>query len=91
MNSSWTRRDFLIGTGATLAAAQAIDHFDPCCAMAADASTADKELFELRPVADGIYAAIAAPRYKVNSNAAVILTSDGVVVVDSHSKPSAAS
>ena len=30
------------------------------------------------------------PRYKVNSNAAVILTNDGVVVVDSHSKPSAA-
>jgi len=90
MNSSWTRRDFLIGTGAALAATQAIDHFDPCCAMAADASTAKDELFELRPVADGIYAAIAAPRYKVNSNAAVIVTNDGVVVVDSHSKPSAA-
>ena len=91
MNSSWTRRDFLIGTGAALAAVQAIDHFDPsCCAMAADASTARSELFELKPVADGIYAAIAAPRYKVNSNAAVILTNDGVVVVDSHSKPSAA-
>ena len=90
MNSSWTRRDFLIKSGAALAAVQAIDHFDPCCAMAADASTADKELFELKPVADGIYAAIAAPRYKVNSNAAVILTNDGVVVVDSHSKPSAA-
>jgi glyoxylase-like metal-dependent hydrolase (beta-lactamase superfamily II) len=41
-------------------------------------------------VADGVYAAIAAPRYKVNSNAAVILTNDGVVVVDTHSKPSAA-
>ena len=90
MSSSWTRRDFLIGTGAALAAVQALDHPDPCCAMAADASTADKELFELKPVADGIYAAIAAPRYKVNSNAAVILTNDGVVVVDSHSKPSAA-
>jgi glyoxylase-like metal-dependent hydrolase (beta-lactamase superfamily II) len=90
MSASWTRRDFLIGTGAALAAAQAIDHFDPCCAMAADANTADSELFELKPVADGIYAAIAAPRYKVNSNAAVILTNDGVVVVDSHSKPSAA-
>ena len=39
---------------------------------------------------DNAVAAIAAPRYKVNSNAAVILTNDGVVVVDSHSKPSAA-
>ena len=90
MSSSWTRRDFLVGTGAALAAVQALDHFHPCCAMAADASTASSELFELKPVADGIYAAIAAPRYKVNSNATVILTNDGVVVVDSHSKPSAA-
>jgi len=45
MSSSWTRRDFLIGSGAALAATQAIDHFDPCCAMAADASTAKEELF----------------------------------------------
>ncbi|HEX9452036.1 MAG TPA: MBL fold metallo-hydrolase [Burkholderiales bacterium] len=90
MSSSWTRRDFLIGSGAALAAVQALDHFHPCCAMAADASTAGSELFELKPVADGIYAAIAAPRYKVNCNATVILTNDGVVVVDSHSKPSAA-
>ena len=90
MSSSWTRRDFLIGSGAALAAVQALDHIHPCCAMAADAPTAGSELFELKPVADGIYAAIAAPRYKVNCNAAVILTNDGVVVVDSHSKPSAA-
>jgi glyoxylase-like metal-dependent hydrolase (beta-lactamase superfamily II) len=41
-------------------------------------------------MADGVYAAIAAPTYKVNSNAAVIVTNDGVVVVDTHSKPSAA-
>jgi len=90
MASSWTRRDFLVGSGAALAAVQALDHLHPCCAMAADAPTAASELFELKPVADGIYAAIAAPRYKVNCNAAVILTNDGVVVVDSHSKPSAA-
>jgi hypothetical protein len=48
------------------------------------------DLFEFQPVVDGVYAAIAAPQYNVNSNAAVILTNDGVVVVDSHSKPSAA-
>src|SRR5437667_9565768 len=58
--------------------------------MPAHAQTADKDLFELKKVGDGVYAAIAAPRYKVNCNAAVILTNDGVVVVDSHSKPSAA-
>lgn len=87
MHREWTRRQFLGHVGA---AAAAIHAFDPCCAMAADSNTAEKELFELKQVADGVYAAIAAPRYKVNSNAAVILTNDGVVVVDSHSKPSAA-
>jgi len=88
--SSWTRREFLTRTGVAVAAIQTFDNLDPCCVYAADAETADKDLFELKPVADGVYAAIAAPRYKVNSNAAVILTDDGVIVVDSHSKPSAA-
>src|SRR5450432_1629157 len=90
MSSSLTRREFLVRTGMAVAAVQTFDNLDPCCAFAADAKTADKDLFELKPVADGIYAAIAAPRYKVNCNAVVILTNDGVVVVDSHSKPSAA-
>jgi cyclase len=91
MSNPWTRRKFITHAGVAAAALHTIDHFDPsCCAMAADASTAEKDLFELKPVGDGVYAAIAATRYKVNSNAAVILTNDGVVVVDSHSKPSAA-
>ncbi len=90
MSTSLSRREFLLKAGVAAAAIQAADHLGPCCAMAADTKTAGKELFELKPVADGIYAAIAAPRYKVNSNAAVILTNDGVVVVDSHSKASAA-
>jgi glyoxylase-like metal-dependent hydrolase (beta-lactamase superfamily II) len=50
----------------------------------------NSELFDITPVADGVYAAVAAPTYKVNSNAAIIVNEDGVVVVDSHSKPSAA-
>lgn len=90
MNTPWTRREFLARTGMALAAVETFEHFGACCAMAADADTASKDLFELKPVADGVYAAIAAPRYKVNSNAAVILTNDGVIVVDTHSKPSAA-
>lgn len=90
MPSSLSRREFLLRAGAAAAAVQTLDHLAPCCAMAADAPTAREELFELKPVADGVYAAIAAPRFKVNSNAAVILTNDGVVVVDSHSKASAA-
>ena len=90
MKESWTRREFLTRAGVAVAAVQTFHNLDPCCVLAADARTADQDLFELKPVADGVYAAVAAPRYKVNSNAAVILTNDGVIVVDSHSKPSAA-
>ncbi|HZP89333.1 MAG TPA: MBL fold metallo-hydrolase [Burkholderiales bacterium] len=90
MKERFTRRQFIVRAGVAVAAVQIFQDLDPCCVLAADAPTAHEELFELKPVADGVYAAIAAPRYKVNSNAAVILTNDGVVVVDSHSKPSAA-
>jgi glyoxylase-like metal-dependent hydrolase (beta-lactamase superfamily II) len=90
MQAHWTRRQFLAGVGMAAAAIQTLDHLDVCCAVAADAKTVADDLFDLKPVADGVYAAIAATQYKVNSNAAVILTNDGVVVVDSHSKPSAA-
>ncbi|WP_089944652.1 MBL fold metallo-hydrolase [Candidatus Entotheonella palauensis] len=61
-----------------------------CCSLPSDAKAANPNLFEIQEVADGIYAAIATPQYKVNSNAAIIVTNDGTVVVDSHSKPSAA-
>lgn len=49
-----------------------------------------EDLFDIKPVADGVYAAIAKPAYKVNCNAAIVLLDDGVLVVDTHSKPSAA-
>jgi hypothetical protein len=90
MHAHWTRRQFLSRVGLAAAAVQTMDHLDLCCTLAADATTTNTDLFEFQPAADGVYAAIAAPQYKVNSNAAVILTNDGVVVVDSHSKPSAA-
>ena len=48
------------------------------------------DLFDIKPVAEGVYAAISKPAYKVNCNAAIILLDDGVLVVDTHSKPSAA-
>jgi len=51
---------------------------------------AGEDLFDIKPVADGVYAAIAKPAYRVNCNAAIILLEDGVLVVDTHSKPSAA-
>jgi len=48
------------------------------------------DLFDIKPMADGVYAAISKPAYKVNCNAAIILLDDSVLVVDTHSKPSAA-
>src|SRR5947209_4811213 len=47
-------------------------------------------LFDLKRVADGIYAAIAKPAAMLNCNAAVVVNRDHVLVVDTHSKPSAA-
>jgi glyoxylase-like metal-dependent hydrolase (beta-lactamase superfamily II) len=46
--------------------------------------------FDIHKVADGVYAAVASPAYKVNCNTAIIENADGVMVVDTHSKPSAA-
>ena len=46
--------------------------------------------FEIHKVADGVWAAVAAPAYKVNCNTAIIENADGVMIVDTHSKPSAA-
>src|SRR5438128_585215 len=90
MARHWTRRQVLAQAGIAAAAIHTLDPHELCCAPPAHAATHDKDLFELKKVGDGVYAAIAAPAYKVNSNAAVIVTNDGVIVVDSHSKPSAA-
>ena len=49
-----------------------------------------EDLFDIKPMADGVYAAIAKPAYKINCNAAIIILDDSVLVVDTHSKPSAA-
>jgi glyoxylase-like metal-dependent hydrolase (beta-lactamase superfamily II) len=50
---------------------------------------ADK-VFDIKPVADGVYAAIAKPTFRTNCNSAIVLLDDGVLVVDTQSKPSAA-
>src|SRR5882672_12339352 len=46
--------------------------------------------FDVVKVADGVHAAVAAPAYKVNCNTAIVEIDDGVLIVDTHSKPSAA-
>jgi len=51
---------------------------------------AAEQLFDLKPVVPGVWAAIAKEQFKVNCNAAVIDIEDGLLVVDTHSKPSAA-
>jgi cyclase len=57
--------------------------------LAGPSASAAEELFEIKPVVDGVYAAIAKPQYMVNCNAAIILLDNSVLVVDTHSKPSA--
>ena len=50
---------------------------------------ADKA-YEFKPVVHGVYAAIAQPTFRTNSNAAIIVRDEDVLVVDTGSKPSAA-
>jgi cyclase len=62
-----------------------------CAALVLAASSAlSDELFDLQKLADGVYAAIARPRTPINCNAAVIVYDEGVLVVDTHSRPSSA-
>jgi glyoxylase-like metal-dependent hydrolase (beta-lactamase superfamily II) len=56
-------------------------------AMAPGAAT---DLFEIQNVAEGVYFAFARPQAVLNCNAAIFVNSADVLVVDAHSKPSAA-
>ena len=58
--------------------------------LLASQAVSGQELFELQPVADGVYAALARPRTPINCNAAVVVYDEGVLVVDTHSRPSSA-
>jgi glyoxylase-like metal-dependent hydrolase (beta-lactamase superfamily II) len=53
-------------------------------------SSANAKLFDFKKVAEGIYGAIARPTAMLNCNAAVLVNRDHVLVVDTHSYPSAA-
>ena len=59
-----------------------------CCAH--EGLDAGDARFDVKKVADGVWVAVAGPAYKVNCNTAIIENDDGVMVVDTHSKPSAA-
>ncbi|MEO8053003.1 MAG: MBL fold metallo-hydrolase [Acidobacteriota bacterium] len=54
------------------------------------AATADSQLFDIEMAAPGVYFARARAQALVNANAAIFVNANDVLVVDSHSKPSAA-
>jgi cyclase len=56
----------------------------------AQSQTATANLFDIEKVADGVFAALAKPAALTNCNAAIFVLSRDVLVVDAHSKPSAA-
>ncbi len=62
MAKQWTRRQVLAQMGIAAAAVHTLDPHELCCVMPAHAETADKDLFELKKVGDGVYGAIAAAR-----------------------------
>jgi cyclase len=53
-------------------------------------SFAADNIFQIKRVADGVYAAIATRTFRINCNAVIVLMDNGVLVVDAESTPSAA-
>lgn len=58
--------------------------------LAAVVPAAAEDLFDVKPVADGVWAAIAKPHRPENANSAVIELDRGLLVVDAASTPSSA-
>src|SRR5262245_38338830 len=87
-----TRRDFFRRCfGSVLAGATVFEEAFLRAGWArAQAPTATANLFTIEKVADGAFAALAKPQALTNSNAAIFVLDRDVLVVDAHSKPSAA-
>ncbi len=87
-----SRRDFLrVLMGGALTGASIIELAYHRAAWArAAAAGSDAKLFDLQKAAEGVFFAQARPQAAINCNAAVFVRSKDVVVVDAHSKPSAA-
>lgn len=64
--------------------------FLACLILAPPALAAGDHLFDIQQVVPGVWAAVARPQFKINCNAAIIELDDGLLVVDTHSKPSGA-
>jgi cyclase len=87
-----TRRDFLrtlVGTTLTGASMMELAWHRAAWARTT-AQGGEPKLFDLQKAADGVFFALAKPQTVINCNAAVFVRSKDVVVVDAHSKPSAA-
>lgn len=87
-----SRRDFFrVLMGGALAGASTLElAFHRAAWARAAAGTADGKLFDIEQVAKGVYFAHARMQALINCNAAIFVRSKDVVVVDAHSKPSAA-
>ena len=87
-----SRRDFFSRAfGGILAGASIMEEaFLRATWARAQAPAAGANLFNIEKVADGVYAALARPQVLTNCNAAIFVNSKDVLVVDAHSKPSAA-
>jgi cyclase len=86
-----SRRDFLkVLVGGALAGASILELAYHRAAWARAAAPSDANLFNIQKVAEGVYFAQARPQAMINCNAAIFVLSKDVVVVDTHSKPSAA-
>lgn len=86
-----SRRDFLrVLMGGALTGASILELAYHRAAWARAAAPGDDNLFDIQKVAEGVYFAHARPQTVINCNAAIFVRSKDVVVVDAHSKPSAA-
>jgi len=92
VHASHSRRDFFRSAlGGALAGASVLElAFHRAAWARAMAPAAGSQLFDIEKVADGVYCAVARAQAMINSNAAIFVNSADVLVVDSHSKPSAA-
>src|ERR1035437_9363443 len=90
--SAQSRREFFrTALGATIASASILELAHHRAAWARGmAATAESDLFDIQRVAEGVYFAQAKPQAELNCNAAIFVNSKDVLVVDAHSKPSAA-
>jgi cyclase len=87
-----SRRDFFHRSFAGILAGASVfeEAFFRASWARAQSQTATGNLFEIEKVADGVFAAVARPATLTNCNAAIFVLSRDVLVVDAHSKPSAA-